>query len=660
MTTPTNPKPLWQPSLQRVESSAMTAFRLHVNKAFSLNLQNYAQLYQWSITCVPEFWQTLWTFAEITCSQSANAVVQDMDQFPGVKWFPGARINFAENLLWRRDDKFALVSVLENGYRETYTYQALFAAVEKTATALKAAGVQAGDRVAGFMPNVSETVIAMLATTSIGAVWSSCSPDFGIAGAVDRLGQIEPKVLFVCDGYFYNDKVIDCSEKINAVVDAITTLTQVVVVPVLGKNGQPAALQDVADDRYIAFDAFIHNQSAQPLVFEQLPFDHPLYILYSSGTTGKPKCIVHGAGGTLLQHKKEMLLHVDLQSDDTLFYFTTCGWMMWNWMVSALSLGSTVVIYDGSPFAAKGEFLLDMIDKESITIFGCGAKYIAGLEKAEIKPRETHDLSSLKTILSTGSPLSDNSFEYIYRDFKTDVCLSSICGGTDIVSCFILGNPTLPVYTGEIQCLGLGMAVEFWDQAGESLVAEKGELVCTKPFPSAPLGFWNDPDNKRFLSSYFDAYPNVWAHGDYGELTPHGGIVIHGRSDAVLNPGGVRIGTAEIYRQVETFQEIADCIAVGQQWQDDERVILFVVLNGNAQLSTDLIDALKLAIKNNATPRHVPAKIIAVPDIPKTISGKIVEVAVKHVIHGRPVKNIDALANPEALNYFKNLEVLSV
>ena len=671
---PVKSDPLWQPDANRVEQGAMTQFRIWVNNRLGLSLENYDQLYQWSITSIPEFWEAVWEFTSIKSSTPNHSIVENLEQFPGATWFPGARLNFAENLLAHRDSELvdnglALVSLLENGARETYSYQELYLAVEKLAAALKSNGVGVGDRVAGLMPNVSETVIAMLATTAIGAVWSSCSPDFGIKGALDRLGQIEPKVLFVTDGYFYNGKKIDCEDKVKTISEGINSLKRVVVVPILSRtpHGQEetnrsSLAEEDGRGLFIAYEVFIdaclEGQGIQRLQFEQLPFDHPVYIMYSSGTTGKPKCIVHGAGGTLLQHKKELMLHTDVSRDDVLFYFTTCGWMMWNWLVSGLSTGCTVVLYDGSPFAADGKFLLDAIDNEKISIFGCGAKYIASLEKAGIKPAETHDLSSLKTILSTGSPLSVNGFEYVYRDFKADVCLSSICGGTDIISCFMLGNPDLPVYSGEIQCRGLGMAVEFWDDSGNAIEGQKGELVCVKPFPSTPISFWNDPADEKFLSSYFSAYKNIWAHGDYGEITTTGGVVIHGRSDAVLNPGGVRIGTAEIYRQVEKLDEVVDSVVVGQQWEGDERVVLFVVMKEGCSLTEAMIKTIKQTILSNTTPRHVPAKIIAVDDIPRTISGKTVELAVKNVISGDPVKNVEALANPQALENFKDIEDL--
>jgi acetoacetyl-CoA synthetase len=561
-------------------------------------------------------------------------------------------LNFAENLLRHRDERTAIVSLLENGERRETSYAQLYIRVAQLASALQAQGVQAGDRVAGFMPNIEEAVIAMLAATSLGALWSSCSPDFGINGVMDRFGQIEPKILFAADGYYYNGKACDSLERLASIRKQIHSIEKVVVVPVLHQMPDVSAIEDS-----VLFADYL-DDSASEVQFRRLPFDHPLYIMYSSGTTGVPKCILHGAGGSLLQHIKEHRLHVDLTREDVFFYFTTCGWMMWNWLVSGLASGATLVLYDGSPFAQEGKLLLDAIDREAITVFGTSAKFIAALEKAGHKPRQSHDLGSVKAILSTGSPLSHESFEYIYRDFKDNVCLSSISGGTDILSCFVGGCPTLPVYVGEIQAPGLGLAVEIWNEAGQSVVEEKGELVCTRPFPCAPIGFWNDPDGSKYHSAYFDSYPNIWAHGDYGEITEHGGFVIHGRSDAVLNPGGVRIGTAEIYRQVERIEEVLESIVIGQQWQDDVRVVLFVVLHDGVSLDESLQTRIRQSIRENTTPRHVPAVIVQVTDIPRTISGKIVELAVRNVVHNRPVKNTDALANPEALGLYHDLPQL--
>ena len=577
-------EPLWIPSPDRVENSQMTQFLDTAEKDFNLTLDSYHDLHQWSVDHPTQFWEAIWSFCDIQASETYEKVLIAEDKFPGAKWFTGSQLNFAENLLRFRDDRTALVGILENGERRSITFADLHDDVEKLVSALRNYGINPGDRIAGFMPNIIETIVAMLATTSIGAIWSSCSPDFGINGVCDRFGQISPRILFTADAYYYNGKTINCLEKVEAIQQQIDGIEKVVVIPLVNQDPDFGAVQDA-----VLLNEFATDKDVTPLRFEQLPFDHPVYIMYSSGTTGVPKCIVHGAGGTLIQHVKEQRLHVDLSPDDVLFYYTTCGWMMWNWLVSGLASGATVVLYDGSPFANEGGLLLDAIDNEGITIFGTSAKFVSSLDKAGVKPSLSHNLSSLKTILSTGSPLSQESFDYIYRDFKHDVCLSSICGGTDIISCFILGNPMLPVYRGEIQCLGLGMAVDFWDEAGQSLREEKGELVCTVPFPSAPIGFWNDAGDVKFRSAYFDSFPNVWAQGDYGEITEHGGVIIHGRSDAVLNPGGVRIGTAEIYRQVEKVNAVVDSIVVGQDWEDDTRVILFVVMREGLTLNDDIM-----------------------------------------------------------------------
>ncbi|MBT7376395.1 MAG: acetoacetate--CoA ligase [Porticoccaceae bacterium] len=644
-------KPLWQPSTESIANSNLQEFLRQIKQKLGLNFDSYQQLHQWSVEQPEQFWEQLWDYSEIQHSLPYNSVLRDPQRFPGARWFEGARLNFAENLLRNRSDKTAIIARLENGSRRTISYAELYQQVAEFAAALRDRGLVKGDRVAGFMPNVPEAIVAMLATSSIGAIWSSCSPDFGINGVLDRFGQIEPKLLLACNGYYYNGKTIDTTARVTAIQSQIKSIEQVVLVPVTpGSNDVPDATM---------YSDFLFSKNTPELQFEQLPFDHPLYIMYSSGTTGAPKCIVHGAGGTLLQQLKEHRLHTDLKPDDVLFYFTTCGWMMWNWLVAGLASETSLVLYDGSPFYPEPKSLLDIAEQESISIFGTSAKYIAALEKAHVVPRETHDLSNLRAILSTGSPLSHESFRYVYRDIKADLCLSSISGGTDILSCFVLGNPCLPVYEGEIQCLGLGMAVEIWDQTAQPVEQQKGELVCTRPFPSAPIYFWNDPDNQKYLSAYFNTYKNIWAHGDYGEITAHNGMIIHGRSDAVLNPGGVRIGTAEIYRQVEKIDQVVDSICIGQDWNDDVRVVLFVVLRPNIELTDALAQQIRATIRAETTPRHVPAKIIAVADIPRTISGKIVELAVRNVVHNQPVTNTDALANPEALMLFKDLPGLS-
>ncbi len=643
-------QPLWRPSATRIGQSNMLAYARFLDAEYGQLFPDYTALHQWSVTCPEDFWRSIWDFTGVRCAEPGQRVLEDGEHFPGARWFPDARLNFAENLLHRRDDTIALVGRLENGARRTLTYAQLHDVVARVAAGLRARGVAPGDRVAAFMPNVPETLIAMLATTSIGAVWSSCSPDFGTTGVLDRFGQITPRVLFACDGYHYNGKAIDTLPRVRDIAAHLASIDTLVLVPVLDAAAcLPGALP---------WETLVGSGPAPELHFEQLPFAHPLYILYSSGTTGVPKCIVHSAGGTLLQHLKEHRLHVDLKPDDTLFYFTTCGWMMWNWLASGLASGATLVLYDGSPFHPAPEVLIDLIDAEGISIFGTSAKYLSALEKAGVAPRAGHRLDRLHTVLSTGSPLSHESFRYVYRDFKDDLCLASISGGTDIVSCFVLGNPCLPVWEGEIQCRGLGMAVDIWNDAGAPVVGEKGELVCTRAFPSCPIGFWNDPGNRKFTDAYFSRWPGIWAQGDYGEITPHGGIVIHGRSDAVLNPGGVRIGTAEIYRQVEKIPAVLESVCIGQDWDDDVRVVLFVVLRPGLALDDALRDQIRATIRANTTPRHVPARIVQVADIPRTRSGKIAELAVRQIVHDLPVKNTEALANPEALDLYRGLSAL--
>ena len=668
--------PLWTPSAERVANARITAFSAFVGERTQRQFAGFDALYHWSVEQPEAFWSAVWDFCGVVASERGEVVLEDGAKFPGARWFPGTRLNFAENLLRYRDEQVALVSLLENGTRRELSYAELYLKVAQLAAALRAEGVGVGDRVVGFMPNIAETVIAMLATTSIGAIWSSCSPDFGSNGVMDRFGQIQPKVLFSADGYFYNGKSCDSLERLAEIAGRIESIERIVLVPVVASA--PAGLQSVTPaptgsqnvasasaesspvtglTKAVLFGDYL-DRSATGVEFEQLPFGHPLYIMYSSGTTGMPKCIVHGAGGSLLQHLKEHQLLVNLSRQDVFFYFTTCGWMMWNWLVSGLATGATLVLYDGSPFAADGDVLLDAMDNEGISVFGVGARYIAAQEKAGKAPRSSHHLRQLRTVLSTGSPLSHESFEYVYRDIKSDVCLSSISGGTDILSCFVGGCPVLPVYSGEIQARGLGMAVEIRNEAGAAVVGEKGELVCTRPFPCAPVGFWNDPDGEKYRAAYFDSWPNIWAHGDYGEITATGGVIIHGRSDAVLNPDGVRIGTAEIYRQVEKLEEIRESIVIGQDWADDVRVVLFVVLSSGVELDDTLRQRICNTIRSETTPRHVPAKIIAVKDIPRTISGKIVELAVRNVVHDRPVNNTDALANPEALEFYRDLPEL--
>ncbi|HEX2668626.1 MAG TPA: acetoacetate--CoA ligase [Gammaproteobacteria bacterium] len=641
-------EPLWTPSPDRIRDANITRFLDYVRRECDPHVTSQAGLYRWSVEQPEKFWPQVWAFCGIKASKTWDRVLEHGDRMPGAKWFTGSRLNFAENLLRYRDDRTALVFRGEDGSRVALSYAELYRQVAGLADALRKSGVTPGDRVAGFMPNRPEAVIGMLAATSLGAVWSSCSPDFGINGVLDRFGQIAPKVLITCDGYHYAGKEVDSLERISGVLAQLPSVERVVVVPYLKQR------PDIAGVPHAVHWADFLTDAAE-VRFEQLPFDHPVYIMYSSGTTGVPKCIVHGAGGTLIQHLKELSLHTDVKREDVLFYFTTCGWMMWNWLVSGLAVGATVLLFDGSPFHPDNYILWRIAEEEGISIFGTSAKYLAALEKFRAKPAARHTFPRLRTITSTGSPLLPENSEYVYRDIKKDVCLSSISGGTDIVSCFALGNPTLPVYSGELQCRGLGMAVEIWDEDGKPLRGQPGELVCVKPFPSMPVFFWNDAEGKKYHEAYFERFPNVWRHGDWAELTEHDGLIIYGRSDATLNPGGVRIGTAEIYRQVEKLPEIVESLAIGQDWKGDVRVILFVRLREGVQLDDPLRERIRGTIRDNTTPRHVPAKIIAVPDIPRTISGKITELAVRNVVMGRPVKNTDALANPQALEHYRDL-----
>ena len=644
---------LWTPSSQHVAQSNITRFMRFIETEYEVHISNYSELYDWSINQREDFWTSVWRFCGVNSSKPWDEALSQGDQMPGATWFAGAELNFAQNLLSRRDDQPAIVFRAENKQQRSLSYAELYGQVARVATALRASGVGVGDRVAGFMPNIHETVVAMLATTSLGAIWSSCSPDFGTEGAVERFGQIEPKILFCPDGYFFKGKRIDSLQRVAEISERIASIEKIVVV------NYTQGLTDLAVlNRGIELGEFIEDFNDDEIQFEQLPFNHPLYILYSSGTTGLPKCIVHGAGGTLLQHLKEHVLHTNLKAKDRLFYFTTCGWMMWNWLVSGLASGATLVLYDGSPFYPSPAVLWDFAQDENIKVFGASAKYFSALEKANVKPGSCHDLSSLECILSTGSPLLPESFDYVYRDIKSDVQLSSISGGTDIVSCFALGCPIVPVYRGELQCRGLGMDVRIYNDEGQVVEEEYGELVCRKSAPSMPLYFWNDKEGSRYKQAYFSRFPGVWTHGDYAMLNNHGGMVITGRSDAILNPGGVRIGTAEIYRHVEKLPSILESIAVGQEWRGDVRIILFVKLRDGQCLDKDLVDEIKNIIRRNETPRHVPAKVIQIADIPRTISGKLVELAVRNVIHHRPVLNLDALANPEALDLYKDLDEL--
>ena len=652
-------QPLWAPSPQRIAEANLTAFSARAAAAHGVALPDYSALYRWSVDHPETFWREVWSDAGVVGESGARMLV-DATRMPGARFFPDARLNYAENLLKGRAERGAADALVfwgEDKVKRRVSNEELVGEVSRVAAALRAAGVQRGDRVAGYLPNMPETIIAMLATTGIGAIWSSASPDFGVQGVVDRFGQIEPKVLFTVDGYWYNGKPQPILERVAAIVEKLPTVAKAVVVPYLSDSrGVAAALAGHA--RLAAWDDFLAPFPAGAIAFERLPFDHPLFILYSSGTTGVPKCIVHGAGGTLLQHAKEHRLHSDVKPGDRLFYFTTCGWMMWNWLASGLASGATLLLFDGSPFVSRGRILWELAEAEAMTHFGTSAKYIDALNKTGLVPRADYKLEHLRAVLSTGSPLAPEGFDYVYASIKQDLCLSSISGGTDIISCFALGCPTRAVWSGELQCRGLGMRVDVFDENGLSVSGEKGELVCTAPFPSMPIGFWNDPAGAKYRAAYFERFPGVWCHGDWVELTSHDGMIIYGRSDATLNPGGVRIGTAEIYRQVEQLDEVVESIVIGQDWPPgatgDVRVVLFVRLREGLALDDKLADRIKKQIRANTTPRHVPARIVQVADIPRTKSGKIVELAVRNVVHGLPVKNIEALANPEALDQFRD------
>jgi len=647
-------KRLWSPSKAGLKKSNMYRFMQLINKRYSKNLHDYKSLYAWSIENILEFWVLMFEFAEIQAAGEIHPVIDNLNKMPGAEWFPNIKLNFAENLLKYRDDQIAIIFKQEGCDCIKLTYKQLYAEVARLVESLKSSGVQAGDRIVGFMPNMAETIIAMLAATSIGAIWSSCSPDLGMKGVLDRFGQIKPKVLFAADGYRYKGKKIDSIHLLSEIIDEIPSIQKLVVIPYNSKNPVIDSIACAVD-----YEAYLSSASNLTIEFESLPFSHPLYIMYSSGTTGLPKCLVQSAGGVLINQLKELMLHTDVRREDTIFYFTTCGWMMWNWLTCSLATGATLVLFDGNPFYPDPSALWELAQNEKITIFGTSAGYLSALQKTGVKPGKQYELASLRTILSTGSPLTEELFDYVYREIKQDVQLCSISGGTDLNGCFALGNPLEPVYRGELQCRGLAMKVEAFDDAGVSVIGQQGELVCTAPFPSMPIYFWDDPDGKKYHHAYFDVYPNIWRHGDYIEINQHGGVVIHGRSDATLNPGGVRIGTADIYRYVENRDEIVDSIVVGQKWADDVRIILFIQLAEKVLLTDELKDSINQMLKENLSPRHVPAKIISVPGIPYTLNMKKVELAVRKVIHNEPVLNKDSLKNPEVLNYFKNLSELA-
>ena len=643
---------LWRPGVDELHNANISAFRDQINSTFQLRLSTYPELYEWSVRNIPEFWEQVWHFTDIIHSQSYNSIVDDPSRMPGATWFKGARLNFAENLLRSRDNRPAIHFQGEGQTLRTLTHQELFYEVEKLAHSLRDSGIQKGDRVAGFMPNMPETVIAMLATASIGAVWSSSSPDFGIKGVLDRFSQIEPRIIFASNGYYYNGKEFDSLGKLWDILTELPSVEQVIVTPYLSRD------IDLSKHNNATIYSDFISDDPDPITFEQLPFDHPLYIMYSSGTTGLPKSIVHGSGGTLIQHLKELRLHTNLNQGDTIFYFTTCGWMMWNWLVSSLAVGATIVLYDGSPLYPDSGAMWKMAQDLGINVFGTSAKFIDTCNAASLMPNQDYDLSQLRAILSTGSPLVEENFDYVYHAIKNDVLLSSISGGTDLISCFALGNPTLPVVRGELQCRGLGMDVRSYDQHGRSVTNKKGELVCTKAFPSMPIHFWNDPDGSKYQKAYFETFPGIWHHGDYIEINDHGGVKIYGRSDATLNPGGVRIGTAEIYRVVEAYQEVEDSLVIGQEWEDDQRVILFLKMSMGNDLSDDLMKNIKNEIRTHCSPRHVPAIILETPEIPYTINGKKVEIAVRKIIAGSTIANQDSLANPDSLAFYKDLPEL--
>ena len=642
---------LWKP--KNFKKTRMIQFLDRINNLYDLDIKSYEDLHRWSVENIADFWKEIWDISEIIYSKNYNEIVDDIHKMPGAKWFSGSRINFAENLLRFRDDQVAIYFQSENFTEQTITYKELYDKVSALAESLRSIGVRKDDRIVGYLPNIPETVVAMLATTSLGAIWSSCSPDFGIKGALDRFKQIEPKVVFAADGYVYNGKNFDSLKKLEKILIQLESVNKVILVDYIKKNQNKIVIPNS-----IKYDDFLSN-SPKPIKFEQLPFNHPAYIMYSSGTTGLPKSIVHSSGGTLIQHWKELALHCNLKRQDCIFYFTSCGWMMWNWLISSLSIGCSIVLYDGSPFSPNGKRLWELADKLEISVFGTSAKFLSSCNHAEIKPINFSNLSRLRMILSTGSPLTNEGFDYVYNNVKKDLLLGSISGGTDIISCFALANPILPVYKGELQCKGLGMDIHAFDNYGNSIINDKGELVCKSPFPSMPIYFWNDPNGEKYRNAYFSKFENIWCHGDYIRITEKGTIKIFGRSDATLNPGGVRIGTSEIYRIVENISGIEDSLVIGQEWKNDQRIILFLKMKDGLSLTTHLIEKIKLEIKEYCSPRHVPELILETKGIPYTINGKKVEIAVKKILHGEEVPNTDSLENPSVLDLYKDIKILS-
>ncbi len=645
---------MWTPSEERAKSTNMFKFMNYVNDRYEKNFINYDQLWEWSIDDLSSLWESLWDYLKISHSKPYDKIIVDGDRMPGTKWFTGTRLNFAENLLRYRDDRLAIIATGESEETVRITYAELYDKVARLAKSMRDIGITSKDRIVGFMPNIPEAIIAMLAATSIGAQWSSCSPDFGIKGVLDRFGQIKPKLLFTANGYSYNGKLFDSLEKISGILEGLDSVEKVIVIPYTETNPDIKRVS-----KSILYEDFISKEKDLEIEFEQLPFDHPLYIMYSSGTTGLPKCMVQSAGGILVHQMKELALHTDLKREDRIFYFTTCGWMMWNWLTCSLALGATIVLFDGSPFYPDPGVLFKLVEDEKVTIFGTSAKYLSAVNRAGYKPADNYDLSTLKAVLSTGSPLHLSEFDFVYEDIKKDLCLSSIAGGTDLNGCFAAGNPMEPVYRGELQCRTLGMNVRAFDTDGNSVEQQQGELVCTSPFPSMPIYFWNDKDGEKYHKAYFDVYPNIWRHGDFIEITENKGVIMYGRSDATLNPGGVRIGTAEIYRQVDTIEEIRDSLVIGQEWEDDIRVILFVILADDIELTEELKTKIKNTIRKNTSPRHTPSKIIQIDDIPYTINMKKVEIAVKNILHNKPVTNQDALRNPESLELYRDIPELT-